>query len=53
MFDVLFTLKSGGNRFVRLKIDQCLDAVPLGEAICQAFAMPVNAPHKIIRHADI
>ena len=53
MFDILFPLKRGGNRLVRLKIDQRLDAVPLGEAICQALSMLVNAPHKIVRYTDI
>jgi hypothetical protein len=49
MFDILFPLKRGGNRLVSLKIDQRLDAVPLGETICQALSMLVNAPHKIVR----
>jgi hypothetical protein len=38
---------------VWLKKYQRLDAVPLGEAICQAFSMFVDAPHQIVRHADI
>jgi hypothetical protein len=53
MFDVLLSLKGGCDCFVWLKKYQCLDAVPLGEAIRQAFSMLVNAPHQIVRHADI
>jgi hypothetical protein len=52
-YDVLFPLKRSRNCIVRLKIDQRLDAVPLGKAICQAFSMFVNAPDKVVRYADI
>ena len=53
MFDVLLALKRRGDCFVRLKIHQRFDVVPLGEALGQPLAMLVNTPHQIVGHTDV
>jgi hypothetical protein len=39
MFDVLLALKRRGDRVVGIEVNQRLDAITLGETLCQAFSM--------------
>src|ERR1700744_1217712 len=53
VLDILLALERSGDRVMRLEIDQRLDAVPLGKAVREAFALFVDAAYQIGANANI
>jgi hypothetical protein len=53
MLDILLSLDRKGSGVVSFEIDEELYAVPSREARCQTLSMFIDAPHQIVRHADV
>jgi hypothetical protein len=53
MLDVLLALDGKRGRIVLFKIDELFQSVAFCESRNRALAMLINAPDKIVRHADV
>ena len=53
MFDVLLTLNSVPSGRINLIVNKAINLVLMREALYDFALMLVNAPHEIVRHANV